>query len=269
MITHSLKLAASEVAYWFIVSKGQLYLTSTFTIPCCAFSQLPLALEDAMICGLGELSELPCYLVVYDDQPADQSCWHSARVLLEQGEAIFQLAARACQVALFLQTHRFCGQCGNAMRLVNWELATICHKCGHRCYPRIAPCVLIAVVNKDKILLARSHRHKAGFFSVLAGFVESAETLEEAAKREVAEEVGVQIGNLRYVASQPWPFPHSLMVGFLADYIAGDIRCQPDEIAEAYWCPLTDLPQIPGNETLSGQLITLAQQQLKQQENKQ
>ena len=84
-----------------------------------------------------------------------------------------------------------------------------------------------------QILLARSSRHKPGFFSILAGFVESGETLEQAAVREVAEEVGISIGNLRYAGSQPWPFPHSLMMGFYASYIGGDIVCQEDEIAEA------------------------------------
>lgn len=259
MIEHSVKVSSGQLAYWFIVSQGRLFLTTDGTVPFAELAALPLQLADAMICKLGEYQMQPCYLVVYDDRPPNEADWHSARALLEQGEALFQLAARATQVALFLQTHRFCGQCGSAMRLVNWELATLCHKCGHRCYPRIAPCVLVAVVKADKILLARSTRHKAGFFSVLAGFVESAETLEQAAVREVKEEVGVDITNLHYVGSQPWPFPHSLMTGFLADYAGGEIQCQPEEIAEAYWCPLDQLPETPGLQTLSGQLIALAQ----------
>ena len=157
---------------------------------------------------------------------------------------------------IVLQTHRFCGQCGSAMRLVNWELATLCHKCGHRCYPRINPCVLIAVVNdKNQLLLARSARHKTGFYSILAGFVESAETLEQAAVREVKEEVGIEISNLRYMGSQPWPFPHSLMTAFIADYKSGDLVCQPDEIEEADWFDLDKLPEVPMVATLSGQVI--------------
>jgi NAD+ diphosphatase len=115
------------------------------------------------------------------------------------------------------------------------------------------------VVKDQKILLARSKRHKPGFFSILAGFVESGETLEQAAAREVAEEVGVQISNLRYVGSQPWPFPHSLMAGFMADYVSGEITCQPNEIEEAYWFDLTTLPEIPPVQTLSGQMIMRAQ----------
>ena len=135
----------------------------------------------------------------------------------------------------------------------------LCNKCGHRCYPRIAPCVLVGILHNDKILLARSSRHRPGFYSILAGFVESAETLEQAAVREVKEEVGIDITNLRYVGSQPWPFPHSLMTGFIADYAGGDIVCQPQEIEEAGWYSLKELPQVPPIETLSGQIIAQIQ----------
>jgi NAD+ diphosphatase len=115
--------------------------------------------------------------------------------------------------------------------------------------------VLVAIRREHQILLARSKRHKAGFFSILAGFVESGETLEQAAIREVKEEVGINITNLRYVGSQPWPFPHSLMAGFIADYQSGEIVCQPDEIDEAGWFDFTQLPEVPPLQTLSGTMI--------------
>ncbi|WP_423188130.1 NAD(+) diphosphatase [Alishewanella sp. d11] len=265
MIKHSLKLPDTEHGYWFIINQGRVYLQDSQAVPCGSLANLPIDCSDMEICFIGEYQQQPCYLVVFDDRVSDEQNWHSARTLLPYGEAVFQLAARATQVALFLQTHRFCGQCGSTMRLVNWELATLCQKCGHRCYPRIAPCVLVAVIKDSEILLARSNRHKAGFFSILAGFVESAETLEQAAVREVKEEVGIDIKNLRYIGSQPWPFPHSLMTGFIADYAGGQIVCQPQEIAEAYWCDLADLPETPSIDTLSGQLIALAQQLKKSQ----
>ncbi len=259
MIKHSVELSEKTLGYWFIVSQGRIYLAENEQLPFGHFAELLFSLDDAQACWLGQYQQQDCYLLIFDDRITDEAHWHSARAFLAQGEALFQLAARATQVALFIQTHRFCGQCGNAMHLVNWELAALCHKCGHRCYPRIAPCVLVAVVKEGQIMLARSSRHKSGFFSILAGFVESAETLEQAAIREVKEEVGIEIGNLRYIGSQPWPFPHSLMTGFLADYIAGDVVCQPHEIEEAYWCDLHQLPNTPGIETLSGQLIAMAQ----------
>lgn len=255
MIKHSLELNANDSGIWFIVNRGRIWVNADKQVPTGQFCALPLSAEPEQLCWIGQLHSQDCYLVVNHDQMANSEHWVSARDLLPVDDMLFQLAARATQVALFLQTHRFCGQCGSAMHLVNWELATLCHRCGHRCYPRIAPCVLIAVIRPGQILLARSARHPVGFFSILAGFVESAETLEQAAVREVKEEVGVDITNLRYVGSQPWPFPHSLMTGFIADYMGGDIVCQPEEIEEAQWFDFTQLPKVPPAETLSGQLI--------------
>jgi NAD+ diphosphatase len=260
MIKHSISLSPEQRGIWFVVNRGRIWLNHTREIPKGPFKALPLSASPEHICILGQLDSLNVYLIVNHDHIAVDADWISPRELLTQGEAMFELAARAVQVALFIQTHRFCGQCGSAMSLVSWELAALCNKCGHRCYPRIAPCVLIGIINADNILLARSSRHRAGFYSILAGFVESAETLEQAAVREVKEEVGVDITNLRYVGSQPWPFPHSLMTGFIADYAGGDIVCQPQEIEEAHWFPLANLPEVPPIQTLSGQIIA----QLKQ-----
>ncbi|WP_166838208.1 NAD(+) diphosphatase [Rheinheimera pleomorphica] len=260
MIKHSVSLTPNQQGHWFIVNRGRIWLTSQRQIPRGRYNELTLSAEPEQVCRLGELDGLPAMLLVNHDHIADEAQWASPRELLSQGDAVFQLAARAVQVALFLQTHRFCGQCGSAMSLVSWELAALCNKCGHRCYPRIAPCVLVGIAHQNKILLARSSRHRQGFFSILAGFVESAETLEQAAVREVKEEVGVDITNLRYVGSQPWPFPHSLMTGFIADYAGGDIRCQEHEIEEAAWFSLDALPEVPPLETLSGQIIARLQQ---------
>ncbi len=255
MIKHSISLAASQQGLWFIVNRGRIWLNAQQQLPRCSYAELALSAEPEQSCWLGQAEGLNAYLLINHDHIANDNEWVSARELLGQGEALFQLAARAVQVTLFFQTHRFCGQCGSAMQLVNWELAMLCHKCGHRCYPRIAPCVLVGIAHAGKILLARSSRHRKGFFSILAGFVESAETLEQAAVREVKEEVGIDITNLRYVGSQPWPFPHSLMAGFIADYAGGTIVCQPNEIEEADWFDLAALPEVPPVETLSGQII--------------
>jgi len=258
MIEHSIEINPQMCGFWYVVNKGRILLNDNAEIPQGTWQKLGLPKTEHCL-QIGLWQEQPIYLLIHQDSIEDESCWHSARTLLAHPEpSWFEWAARATQLALFLQTHRYCGQCGCAMRLVNWELAMLCHKCGHRVYPRISPCILVAVVKDQQILLARSKRHKVGFFSILAGFVESGETLEQAAVREVAEEVGVHITNLRYVGSQPWPFPHSLMAGFMADYVAGDIRCQPNEIEEAYWFDLTALPEIPPLQTLSGQMIALA-----------
>ena len=259
MIKHSLNVEAQSYGCWFVVNRGRIWLNKAGQVPVGEYRELTLSAEPEQVCLLGQDNDVNAYLLINHDQITDDDHLVSPRELLSAGESIFELAARAVQVALFLQTHRFCGQCGSAMNLVNWELAMLCNKCGHRCYPRIAPCVLVGILHNDKILLARSSRHRPGFYSILAGFVESAETLEQAAVREVKEEVGIDITNLRYVGSQPWPFPHSLMTGFIADYAGGDIVCQPQEIEEAGWYSLKELPQVPPIETLSGQIIAQIQ----------
>ncbi|TDF35754.1 NAD(+) diphosphatase [Alteromonadaceae bacterium M269] len=181
----------------------------------------------------------------------------SLRAMLMQIDiSLFNLVAKAWQRTVFLRTHRFCGQCGSTMTRVDWELATLCHQCGHRCYPRVSPCIIVAIRKDDKILLAQGKPQQARqMHSVLAGFVEGGETLEQAVHREVMEEVGIRVKNLRYFSSQPWPFPHSLMVGFFAEYDSGDIVVDGKEILEASWYAKDELPNIPPKFSIAGQLI--------------
>lgn len=174
----------------------------------------------------------------------------------------FQRIAQAWQYALFLRTHRFCSQCGSHMRVVEWEIAMHCDRCQHRCYPRISPCIIVAVMHQNKILLAQGKaQRERGFYSVLAGFVESGETLEQAVHREVYEEVGIQINNLRYFDSQPWPFPHSLMMGFIADYAEGELKPDGKEILEADWYDFAQLPTVPPKVSIAGRMIAHCQKE--------
>lgn len=183
--------------------------------------------------------------------------WVSLRQVLSEARSDeFRDYARAWQYVHFLRTHRFCGQCGGRTEAVAWEMAVQCHRCQHRSYPRISPCIIVAIYRPGQILLARGVRHKqANLYSTLAGFVESGETLEQALHREVHEEVGVQVKNLQYFGSQPWPFPHSLMVGYLAEYAGGEIVVDDHEIVDAHWFDLHDLPTIPPKMSIAGRLI--------------
>lgn len=259
MVKHSLKLAEIHEAHWLVVGQGRLWLPGG-VVPFGRWDALSLNAPE-MLLQIGEYQGKPCVLAIYQDRLDKPEDWLSARHLLNADADWFELAARATQLALFVQTHQYCGQCGDKMQLVSWELAMLCPCCGHRAYPRISPCILVAVYRDDEILLARSSRHKPGYFSILAGFVESGETLEQAAVREVAEEVGVHIDQLEYAGSQPWPFPHSLMMGFYARYVSGDLVCQEHEIEEAAWFRLDALPQVPPTESLSGRMIAHLQQQ--------
>jgi NAD+ diphosphatase len=154
--------------------------------------------------------------------------------------------------------HQFCGQCGSPTERKTTEHAMQCPQCGLVVYPRISPAVMVLVRDGDKLLLARSPRFKPGVFSALAGFVEPGETLEQCAAREVREEVGVEIKNLRYFASQPWPFPNSLMVAFYADYAGGQITPDPTEIEAADWFSIDALPELPDPVSISRRLIDAA-----------
>lgn len=165
------------------------------------------------------------------------------------------LASRAVQLVTWERANRFCGRCGTAMHAKTDEIARECPACGHLVYPRISPAMIVAVTRGDRILLAKAAKFKREMYSVLAGFVEPGESLEECVRREVREEVGIEIGNIRYVGSQSWPFPHSLMVGFTAEHASGEIRVDGDEIVDARWFTADELPPIPGKISIARQLI--------------
>jgi NAD+ diphosphatase len=130
-----------------------------------------------------------------------------------------------------------------------------CRQCERLEFPRLSPAIIVLIEKEDTMLLARSPRFKAPFFSTLAGFVEPGESLEEAVHREVMEEVGISVKDIRYFGSQPWPFPDSLMIGFTAQYESGEIRIDPEEIAEASWYKTDNLPMIPGKLSIARMLI--------------
>ncbi|AKH18275.1 NTP pyrophosphohydrolase [Deinococcus soli (ex Cha et al. 2016)] len=169
------------------------------------------------------------------------------------------LAGYAAQVIEFARTHRYCGRCSAPLSDVTHERSRRCPNCGLTVYPRVAPVAMVLIrrgQGRDtELLLARSPHFPPGMYSALAGFVEPSETLEAAARREVQEEVGVQITDLRYQFSQPWPFPHSLMLGFTAEYVGGDITPQPGEIDDARWFPVTGLPTLPAAFSIARALI--------------
>ena len=172
-------------------------------------------------------------------------------------DSLVALAGRAFQLADWARTHRFCGACGQPMQRDPNERVMRC-ACGHSAYPRVAPAMMTLVKRGPAILLARNIAvAPGGRMSALAGFVEPGESVEDAVHREVLEEVGVRVKDLRYFGSQSWPFPHSLMIAFTAEYAGGEIRCDPAEIAEAQWFgPGDKLPEIPPPFSISYELIT-------------
>jgi NAD+ diphosphatase len=175
-------------------------------------------------------------------------------------ETTFWLAGRAVQIVEWDRTHQYCGRCGRTTIDQTLDRAKICPNCGLTNYPRLAPAVIVRVQRSTptgpEVLLARAQRFPTSMFSVLAGFVEPGETLEECVQREILEEVGLSVKNVAYFGSQPWPFPHSLMIAFTADYDQGEIVVEPNEIAEAAWFASGALPNIPPPPSIANRLIT-------------
>ncbi|SIS76634.1 NAD(+) diphosphatase [Neptunomonas antarctica] len=174
---------------------------------------------------------------------------------VSQDEHEYVLLSRAAQLIVWHNEHRFCGRCGHEMTHHKVDLAKHCSHCDLVQYPRISPCIIVLVVDGDRCLLARSPRFPPGRFSTLAGFIEAGETAEAAVHREVREEVGIEIKNVRYIQSQSWPFPHALMLGFVADYAAGELLPDGVEIEEAHWYQRDAMPDLPPSFAISYTLI--------------
>jgi NAD+ diphosphatase len=168
---------------------------------------------------------------------------------------LWMIAGRADQILNWHRSHVFCGSCGTPLHEKDGEAVKVCGSCGTTAYPRLAPAVIMAVTRDDAILLGRASRFPAGMYSTLAGFVEPGETLETAVARELGEEVGVEVTDIRYVASQPWPFPHSLMLGFTCRYLCGEIRVNRAELEDAAWFTADRMPRLPPRISIARLLI--------------
>jgi NAD+ diphosphatase len=183
--------------------------------------------------------------------------WTSLRALFGVlDEDRISLAGRAVQLLDWELSNAFCGKCGRATSIDRKERCARCTACGLTIYPRLEPAVIVAVTREPReILLASSSRLPNRMYSVLAGFVEPGETLEQCVEREVFEEAGIRVKNPRYFGSQPWPFPRSLMIGFTAEYASGELNIDETELKSADWFSLDDLPQVPSLVSISRALI--------------
>ncbi|MFM1896941.1 MAG: hypothetical protein RLZZ385_2015 [Pseudomonadota bacterium] len=185
------------------------------------------------------------------------------QVLFDQDEDLFRLAGLGNQLLNWTATHRYCGACGQPTEPHPAERALVCGACELHFYPRINPCVIVLVIRGRQILLARHARARGGFYSCLAGFVEAGETPEQTIVREVREEVGIGVHNIRYIRSQSWPFPSQLMLGFFADYADGEIQVDGVEIEHADWFGPEQFPDTPlARISVAGQLIATFKSEL-------
>ena len=207
---------------------------------------------------LGTSAELACFaweLAPDTPEPAGLEFAELRGLWGSLPEEEFWLAGRAFQVMDWDRTHQYCGRCGRPLQAKSDERAKLCPGCGQLAFPRVAPAIIVAVVRDDTLLLARARRFPTDMYSVIAGFVDAGESLEECVHREVREEVGLAVRDLNYFASQPWPFPHSLMVAFTARHAGGEIAIDGREIVDAGWYRADALPRIPERLSVARRLI--------------
>ncbi len=251
-------LPASENAWCFAFVEGQLLLPEQ---PEGEAPALRPVAETVLLAQaqarhyLGRCEALDCWALRLPAIPAGWRGMPLRAAMMSFPPTVMALAGRAAQVLEWDRAHRFCGACGTPTDLVAHERARRCPACGHTAYPRLSPSMMALVWREGELLLARGPHFAKGMYSALAGFVEPGESIEDCVHREVAEEVGVQVTDLRYYGSQSWPFPHSLMIAYTARWVAGEIVPQEGEIEHAAWFPIDALPGVPPRFSISGHLI--------------
>jgi len=249
----------SNNAYWFIFYNDELLVNENAGSPNIPFISANdmVDFELTEVQDIGSLDGHTCYVasLATKNIPTGFALKGVRQLYGHTDDRFFWFAFRAFHVLYWLKNNKFCGCCGCRMNVLATELAVECVHCNHLEYPRISPAIIVAVVKDHQILLAHSTRFPAGMFSVIAGYVDPGETLEDCVRRELQEEVGIEVSNIKYFGNQPWPFPDSLMVAFTAEYAHGIITVDNVEIVEADWFSAHDLPNIPPKESIARKLI--------------
>ncbi|MBD1575833.1 NAD(+) diphosphatase [Vibrio sp. S11_S32] len=240
-----------QKVYWCIVDGSEIHFP-TQNLPYCTAEELAIPLEQAI--SIGTYLNTPCYWVNASELDAVLEMT-PLRELLPQPEALFLIASRAVQFGHMYGSQRFCSYCGGRNHLNHNQIAMQCSDCRTLHYPRIFPSIIVAIQKDNQILLANHARHKGGMYTVIAGFVEVGETLEQCVAREIKEETGIEVKNIRYFGSQPWAFPSSMMMAFLADHASGEIKVDKTELAAADWFDKQSLPPIAPKGTIARALI--------------
>jgi len=247
--------AADSLA--FLVDDGQIWLQrrgKVLYLPC--IDELRVTVRESF--HIGRVGQKDCFRVVANSVPANGTTgeWVGLRqAFLWLDQPLFLMAGRAVQLFHWCDEHRFCSRCGSTCERHPHEHAMVCKHCGFRQYPRINPCIIVLVTRGPEALLAQGARFPEGMHSCLAGFIEAGENAEQALRREVREEVGLEVEALRYHGSQSWPFPHSLMLGYRAEWRAGEISPDRQEIVSAGWFSKQSLPRLPPPQSIARELI--------------
>jgi len=252
--SHAPNLQARRTDYIFYYHANKIGVTHDHKIPTAC--ELELKIQDLNLYCFGHIGDKKCLLLETKNTNYPLEFLEPRYSHRSLEPAFYQAAALGNHMAYWRSNHTYCGQCGSPMIDSEKERARLCTKCHNLVFPRISPCIIVLIKRGRDMLLARSPHFPEGVFSTLAGFIEPGETIEQAVVREVKEEVGVEICHLQYLCSQPWPFPDSLMLGFIADYASGDLHLDHDEIEAASWFNTDHLPpQMPNEMSISRYLI--------------
>ena len=254
--------------YYFVFCKDELLLELTpdgsYTIPLTEEPPTPVKpwthqmritpMDDGTEVTTYRLDDVPDIAKMEaDNQRSYEMC--SLRQSYYKLPRALYLKGGKCQELLYWdQNTRYCGVCGAPMRM-DTDISKKCTECHKEVWPQLATAIIVLIHRGDEVLLVQAKNFKRDFYGLVAGFVETGETLEEAVAREAFEETGVRITNIRYFASQPWPYPCGLMVGFNADYVSGDIHLQKSEIAKGGWFRRDNLPHIPEKLSIARMLL--------------
>ena len=246
--------------YWFIFCKTDIMLEKaedSFSIPLSEDCPIPLHpwTHVLNITPMEDGTEVKAVMIdqPVTDYPQYEKCGLRPSFYRLPNE--FYLKAGKCHELLYWDNNtRFCGVCGAPMKM-HTDISKRCTNCGKEVWPQLATAIIVLVHRGDEVLLVHARNFKTEFYGLVAGFVETGETLEEAVHREVAEETGIQIKNLRYFGSQPWPYPCGLMVGFNADYNGGDIHLQQSELSKGAWFTKENLPTIPEKLSIARMIL--------------
>lgn len=247
-------------SYWFIYRGNDLLLLEhdqQLTIPCT--SKVPVAVSEIVYSRcIGSYSNSSCMAVEISQDAVLDDTFTGVSLRQAHGHIsgdLWNIAGRAIQIIAWNHHNQFCGRCGSPMQELYNEMQKSCMRCEFISYPRISPAVIMSVLRGNTILLGRAPRFPAGMYSTLAGFVEPGEVLEEAVRREVKEETNIDVTDIRYIASQAWPFPHSLMIGFTCRYAGGELEINKAELEDANWFTPDAMPQLPSKLSVARALI--------------
>lgn len=247
-----------NLTWWFVFYKDQVLLEkkdSAYTIPC--LNEAPIELNGHAVHDLASLDNYPCK-TTFTDIPVEEDGRYLMVDMRSSYDYIshpqFNMAGKAREVLYWDKTSVYCPACGS-QTMQFMPVAKKCPRCRHEMYPNISTAILALVRKDDSVLLVRARNFRGPFHGLVAGFLEIGETLEECVKREVMEETGLTIDNITYFGNQPWPFPSGLMVGFIADYVSGEINLQDEELSEAAFYTKDNLPELPRKYSLARKLI--------------